>query len=92
MKAEWNKPIPTKRKKTHLDLTKEREESGYRAKIMSIEIGARGFAGSSAYDLLRELSISGDKRTKALKLVAEIVENSSRWIWNRRNEQLLHKE
>ncbi|GFS06192.1 reverse transcriptase [Elysia marginata] len=58
------------------NLTKELEESGYRAKIMPIEIGARGFAGSSAYDLLSKLTISGNKRTKALKLPAETAENS----------------
>ncbi|GFR86575.1 reverse transcriptase [Elysia marginata] len=81
--AEWNKPIPKKKEK-YLDLTKELEESGYRAKIMPTEIGARGFAGSSAYDLLSKLSISGNKRTKTLKLLAETAENSSRWIWCRR--------
>ncbi|GFR94320.1 reverse transcriptase [Elysia marginata] len=70
----------TYKKKTYLDLTKELEESGYRAKIMSIEIGARGFVGSSAYDLLSKLSNSGNKRTKALKLQAKTAENSSRWI------------
>ncbi|GFS27987.1 polyprotein [Elysia marginata] len=80
------------KKEKYLDLTKELEESGYMAKIMPIEIGARGFAGSSAYDLLSKLSISGNKRTKALTLPAKTAENSSRWIWSRRNEQLLHKE
>ncbi|GFR96528.1 reverse transcriptase [Elysia marginata] len=83
---------PAYKKGKYLDLTKELEESGYRVKIMPIEIGARGFAGSSAYDLLSKLSISGNKRTKALKLPAETAENSSRWFWSRRNEQLLHKE
>ncbi|GFR91731.1 polyprotein [Elysia marginata] len=82
----------TYKKEKYLELTKELEESGYRAKIMPIEIGARGFAGSSAYDLLSKLSISGYKRTQALKLLAETAENSSCWIWCRRNEQLLHKE
>ncbi|GFS04719.1 polyprotein [Elysia marginata] len=86
MKAEWNK------KEIYLDLAKELEESGYRAKIIPVEIGARGFAGSSAYDLLSKLSISGNKQTKALKLLAEIAKHSSRWIWSRRNEQLLHME
>ncbi|GFS15158.1 reverse transcriptase [Elysia marginata] len=70
----------TYKKETYLDLTKKLKESGYRAKIMPIEIGARGFAGSSAYDLLSKLSISGNKRTKALKLLAKTAENSSRWI------------
>ena len=82
----------TYKKEKYLDLTKVLEESGYLAKIIPVEIGARGFAGASAYNLLSKLSITGNKRTKALKLLAETAENSSRWIWSRRNEQLLHKD
>ena len=33
---------------------------------MLLEFGARGLIGSSVYDLLIKLSISGNKRTKAL--------------------------
>ncbi|GFR84506.1 reverse transcriptase [Elysia marginata] len=75
----------TYKEEKYLDLAKELEESRYRAKIIPIEIGARGFAGSSAYDLLSKLSISGNIRTKTLKLLAETKENSSRWIWSRIN-------
>ncbi|GFR74377.1 reverse transcriptase [Elysia marginata] len=45
----------TYKKEKYLDLTKELEESGYRAKIMPIEIGTKGLAGSSAYDLLSKV-------------------------------------
>ncbi|GFR61993.1 polyprotein [Elysia marginata] len=61
----------TYKKEKYLDLTKELGQSGYTAKIMPIDIGARGFAGSSAYNLLIKLLISGNKRTKDLKLLAE---------------------
>ncbi|GFO05151.1 polyprotein [Plakobranchus ocellatus] len=64
----------------YLDLTKELKKDGYEAKVMPVEIGARGFVGSSAYGLLSKLSIGGNKRTKALRLLAETAENSSRWI------------
>ncbi|GFO21235.1 reverse transcriptase [Plakobranchus ocellatus] len=67
----------------YLELTKELKKDGYEAKVMPVEIGARGFVGSSAYGLLSKLSIGGNKRTKAL---------SSRWIWSRRNERLLHND
>ncbi|GFO40547.1 reverse transcriptase [Plakobranchus ocellatus] len=50
----------------YLDLTKELKKHGYEAKVMPVEIGARGFVGSSAYGLLSKLSICGNKRTKAL--------------------------
>ena len=74
------------------DLTKELEKDGYCARILPVEIGARGFIGTSAYNLLTKLAITGSKRTKALKTLAETAEASSRWIWTRRNETLLHKE
>ena len=80
------------KKEKYQDLSKELEEAGYKSKVMPVEIGARGFAATSAYNLLSKLSICGRKRTKALRLLAEIAENSSRWIWSRRNEQCLYKE
>ncbi|GFN84731.1 polyprotein [Plakobranchus ocellatus] len=76
----------------YLDLRKELKTYGYEAKVMPVEIGARGFVGSPAYGLLSKLSIGGSKRTKALRLLAETAENSCRWIWSRRNERLLHKD
>ena len=41
---------------------------GYRAVVMPVEVGARGFLGSSVYNLLTELSICGNKRTKNSKV------------------------
>ena len=71
------------KREKYMNLTKELENADQRA---------RGFVGSSVYDLLTKLSICGNKRTKALKLLAEIAENSSRWIWSRRNETFLHTD
>ncbi|GFN92196.1 reverse transcriptase [Plakobranchus ocellatus] len=91
--AELNVPYESRMEEAHafkegkyLDLTKELKRDGYKAKVMPVEIGARGFVGSSAYGLLSKLSIGGNKRT------AETAENSSRWIWSRRNERLLDKD
>ncbi|KAK3764243.1 hypothetical protein RRG08_023708 [Elysia crispata] len=80
------------RKETDINLTKVLEHAGYKAVVMPVEVGARGFVRSLVYDLLTKLLICGNKRTKALKLLAEIAENSSRWIWNRRNERFLHED
>ncbi|GFN94354.1 reverse transcriptase [Plakobranchus ocellatus] len=76
----------------YLDLTKELKKDGYEAKVMPVDIDARGLVGSSAYGLLSKLSIGGNKRTKALRLLAETAEKSSHWIWIRKNERLLHKD
>ena len=87
-----NGRVPHLQKGKYLNLTKELRDAGCKAVVMPVEVGARGFIGSSVYDLLTKLSICGNKRTKALKLLAEISENSSRWIWSRRNERSLHKD
>ncbi|GFO03166.1 polyprotein [Plakobranchus ocellatus] len=55
----------------YLDLTKQLKKDGDEAKVMPVEIGTRGFVGSSAYGLLSKLSICGNKRAKALRLLAE---------------------
>ena len=62
------------KREKYLDLTKELENAGYKAVVMPVEVGARGFIGSSVYGLLTKLSICGNKSTKALKLLAEIAE------------------
>ena len=35
----------------YLNLTKELEDAGYKAVVMPVEVSARGFIGSSVYDL-----------------------------------------
>ena len=91
--VELTVPYESRMEEAHTyDLTKELRDAGYKAVVMPVEVGARGFIGSSVYDLLTKLSICGNTRTKALKLLAETAENSSRWIWSRRNERSLHKD
>ena len=60
----------TYKREKYLNLTKELRDAGYRAVLMAVEVSARGFIGSSVYDLLTKLSMN--KRTKALKLLGEI--------------------
>ena len=66
------------KREKYMNLTKEQENADYKAVVMPVEVDVRGFVGSSVYDLLTELSVFVNKRTKALKLLAEIAENSSR--------------
>ena len=79
------------KREKYKNLIKELENASYKAVVMPV-VGARGFIASSVYDLLTKLSICGNKRTKALKLLAEKAENSFQWIWSRRNERFLHKD
>ncbi|GFS18672.1 reverse transcriptase [Elysia marginata] len=91
-KSRMKKRLHLKKKEKYKHLTRELVENGYRAKIMPIDIGTKGFVGSSAYNLLSKLLINVYKQTKALKLLAETAEKSFCWIWSRRNQQLLQND
>ena len=60
------------KREKYLNLAKELKYAGYKAVLIYIEVGTRGFIGSSVYDLLTKFSKCGNKRTKATKLLAEI--------------------
>ena len=51
------------KREKYLNLTKELENAGYKAVVLPVEVGARGFVGTSVYDILTKLSICGNKRT-----------------------------
>ena len=75
----------------YADLAQSLRNAGFQARVHAIEVGARGFVGASAYDLMKRLSISGRSRTRTLRALAEAAEKSSSWIWTRRNKCALHK-
>ena len=52
------------KREKYMNLTKELENAEYKAVVMPVEVGARGFVGSSVYDLLTKLSICGNKSSK----------------------------
>ena len=75
----------------YADLASSLKSEGYQAKVLATEIGARGFIGGSAYNLMKQLSVEGREKTRALRAMAEAAERCSSWIWSRRNKSELHK-
>ena len=75
----------------YADLANNLRVGGFKAQVLAVEIGARGFIGKSAYNLMKQLAVPSRKRTKALKAMTEAAEKCSSWIWARRNEYQLHK-
>ena len=57
--------------KKYADLTNSLKREGYQVKVLAAEIGARGFVGASALYLMKQLSIEGREKTRALKAMAE---------------------
>ena len=76
----------------YADLATCLRDAGFKTKVFAVEVGARGFVGSSTYSLIKHLSISGRRsRSRTLKALGETVEKASSWIWSRRNKGQLHK-
>ena len=48
------------RRENYMNPTKELENAGFKAVMMPVEVGARGFEGSSVYDPLTKLSTYGN--------------------------------
>ena len=67
------------------DLKKELEKEGYSVTVKAVEIGARGFVAGTLYQFLGQIGINRRNRSKSMKDLTEIIENCSRWIWNKRN-------
>ena len=67
------------------DLEKELEKKGYSMIMKAVETGARGFVAGTLYQFLSQIRTKGRNRAKCIKCLKEIMENSSMWIWNKRN-------
>ena len=60
------KEAHTHKRAKYLNLTKELRDAGYKTVVIPVEVSARGFNGSSVYDLLTKLSICGNKSSEAI--------------------------
>lgn len=70
------------------DLAAECREAGWKAVICPVEVGCRGFVGSSTARLLRDMGCTGARHRKAMKELAEEAEKGSFWLWLRRKEKV----
>ncbi|KAJ8332759.1 hypothetical protein SKAU_G00416550 [Synaphobranchus kaupii] len=68
------------------DLAAECREAGWKATICPVEVGCRGFVGSSTFRLLRDLGCTGAGHRRASKELAEEAEKGSFWLWLRRKD------
>ena len=82
MKASWSKVTSIK---PYEDLKKELEKLGYSGIAKAVEMRARGFVAGTLYQFLGQIGIKGRNRAKCIRRLIEITENSSMWIWNKRN-------
>ncbi|XP_078617582.1 uncharacterized protein LOC144885536 [Branchiostoma floridae x Branchiostoma japonicum] len=71
-----------RKKLKYQDLTHECKQSGWNVLLYPVEVGCRGFPGSSLARFCKEMAI--DK--KVLRNMAQEVEKSSFWLWIKRKE------
>ncbi|KAL2099527.1 hypothetical protein ACEWY4_003921 [Coilia grayii] len=71
----------------YADLAADCREAGWKAVTCPIEVGCRGFVGSSTVRLLRDIGCTGAGCRKASKGLAEEAEKGSFWLWLRRRDK-----
>ena len=72
-----------KKKKKRKKKKKKSWKKGYNVIMKAVEIEARGSVAGTLYQFPSQIRIKGRNRAKCIKRLIEIMENSSRWIWNK---------
>lgn len=70
----------------YAELVETCRQRGWSSWLFPVEIGARGFPAQSVWRLLKDVGITGQRRKKAIKTLAEAAERASCWLWYRREE------
>ena len=71
----------------YADLVAECRESGWSARTYPVEVGVRGFVGSSTSRLLKDVGLRGARLSKATKELSEEAEKARHWLWLRRRDK-----
>ncbi|KAI8492983.1 hypothetical protein Bbelb_289870 [Branchiostoma belcheri] len=85
---EENFQVAFERKKTRCEeLVQQCRLNGWKTQLYPVEVGVRGFAGSSLLRLCRDLQIRGKAQAQLVRRVSEEVEKSSFVLWLRRKDK-----
>lgn len=76
----------------YTELVTECREAGWSTTIYPVEVGCRGFVGTSIQRLLRKVGVSGARLKRASRDLAEEAERASFWLWLRRKDRSWGKE
>ena len=66
------------------ELIESCQNKGWTTISFAIEIGVRGFLNRRICSALSQLGITGANKKRAIKVIAETIENASKWIWAKR--------
>lgn len=76
-----------RKKAKYADLVEEGRESGWSMRSYPVEVGARGFVGSSTARLLKDLGLQGARPSKSIKELSARAEEGSHRLWLRRHDK-----
>ncbi|KAJ8389643.1 hypothetical protein AAFF_G00118800 [Aldrovandia affinis] len=68
------------------DIAAEAEQRGWRAQVLPVEVGCRGFVATSTTKLLKGMGVRGQAFRQAVKSMSEAAEQSSSWLWIKRKD------
>lgn len=51
--------------------------------VVAVQVGARGFIATSAYNFCKQPGIKGEVRTISLKNLSETSEKARCWVWSK---------
>ena len=69
------------------ELCTKLHQEGFKTHQFAVEVGARGFCGATAYNLLKQLGLSNQRCSQHIRLMAEAAEKASYWIWLKRMDK-----
>ncbi|KAL7871617.1 hypothetical protein SRHO_G00066000 [Serrasalmus rhombeus] len=71
-------------------LVSDRQQAGWRARCLPVEVGCRGFVAHSMARALSSLGIMGEQKRRAIRYITKAAERASRWLWLKRGEPWSH--
>ncbi|XP_063058330.1 uncharacterized protein LOC134451862 [Engraulis encrasicolus] len=75
-----------RKKLRYAELAADAEQQGWKAIVLPVEVGCRGFVGRSVTSLLKDMGIRGQAQRQSIKALARAAEKASQWLWIRRRD------
>ena len=87
--APWESRIDEayeRKKLKYSELCDDCRDKGWSVWCYPVEVGCRGFVGTSTIRALRQIGLTGKERNKAINEMSDVAEKASSWLWLRRSE------
>ena len=81
-----------RKKSKYAEIAAQARRNGWRAEVLPVEVGCRGFVSKSTTWLLKKMGVTGASHRKAVRALEVAAERSSNWIWIRRKQEVWAKQ